>query len=208
MNPDPFEQELARVPLRPPPPAWREEILASVLPASCRHERQQTQAAGRMPATRFAAYHAFRVFCQNHLSPGWSAVAAVWLVILGLNRLTASGDAPAAARPPLSPDYIAAVRAQQAELLRLAELDVPDPAPPPAPATTGPDDKPRPRGPRAHWPGVGEALEARLAALDCGGKRSTGSFGAMSSCEPGLVATRPSLIAATFLGALDLELGA
>lgn len=190
MNPDPFEEELARVPLRPPPATWREEILASVLPAACRHERQ--------PAARFVAFRSFCSFCRTHFSPGWSAVAAAWLVILGLNRLAASGAAPAAPATPLSPAFLAAVRAQQAELLRLAELDAP-PVPPPAPAAT--EEKPRPRGPRAHWPGVGEGLEARLAALECDAKRSTGSFGAASSCEPGLVVTRPSLIAATFLGA-------
>jgi hypothetical protein len=97
-------------------------------------------------------------------------VAAVWLVILGLNRLAASGDAPAGGGRPPSPEFLAAVRAQHAELLRLAELDAPVPAPPPAPVAA--EEKPRRRGPRAHRPSVTEVPEARLAALDCGGKRS------------------------------------
>lgn len=206
MSPDPFEEELARVPLRPPPPAWREEILTNVLPASCRQRETAGVRAGRMPAAPSAAFGAFCSFCRTHLSPGWSAVAAVWLVILGLNRLAASGDAPSVAARPLSPDFLAAVRSQQAELLRLAELDAPVPPPPPAPVAT--EEKPRRRGPRAKGQrNLHELWPVALAGNSKSQAPSSKEIPNLNLQDRGAEETL-ELVSWSFLGALNFELGA
>ena len=73
---NPFEQKLSRQPLRPPPPAWRAEILGAA-------EKIVTPAAWR---------------AWFWPSPAaWGALAAVWIVafIFGAN------EQPSPAQPPV-----------------------------------------------------------------------------------------------------------
>ncbi|HMO65174.1 MAG TPA: hypothetical protein PKE47_08140, partial [Verrucomicrobiota bacterium] len=136
---------------------------------------------------------------------GWSAVAAVWLLVDGLNRLAASGDAPAVPAAPLSPAFLAAVRAQQAELLRLAELDAP-PAPPPEPAAA--EEKPRPRGPRAQSRmNLHEPSPVALAGNSKSQAPSPKEIPNLNLQDRGAEETL-ELVSWSFLGAWTLDLGA
>ncbi len=77
---DPFEQRLRRQPLRAIPPDWREEILVAA--------EAQRRAAPVRQASRLAAW---RLRWRELFWPApqaWAGLAAVWLVILGMNLAT------------------------------------------------------------------------------------------------------------------------
>lgn len=122
----PFEKRLKNTPLRHPPAAWREEILAAAVP-------------DRRPSGRLALMLKFRnpqSTIRNFLWPhpaAWGALAACWLVIAALNFSGPRGPALYAVTPPgmtpldISPQLYAAYL--EARDLFLAET--PEPAPPP-----------------------------------------------------------------------------
>jgi len=74
MNPDDFEKQLERQTLRQPPAAWREEILATA------------RANIRPPAAanNISLLTGWRALLAR-FPVAWGAVAAIWLMILGVN---------------------------------------------------------------------------------------------------------------------------
>ena len=85
MNLDDFEQRLRREPVKPIPSEWREQIL--------------TQARATQPETRnseLGTASLLSVLWQRLVWPNpkaWAGLAAIWLVILGLN-LASRDSAP------------------------------------------------------------------------------------------------------------------
>ncbi len=113
---DPFEERLRHQPLRPVPPAWRDEIL-----------RAARASAGPVTAPvgpRSSWYSAIEARLSALLWPNpraWAGLAAAWLVVLGLNFAAhepARSQAASQAVPP-SPQMRELLR-QQEQLL--AEL--------------------------------------------------------------------------------------
>lgn len=77
---DPFEQRLRRQPLRGVPPAWREEILAAA-----------AVSRRAVPVGELALLVALRLRWRELFWPvpqAWAGLAAIWLVILGVNFAT------------------------------------------------------------------------------------------------------------------------
>ena len=72
-----FEDRLRRTPLRMPPPEWRDQILAA------------------------PAHRNWRAELWPSLS-AWAALAAVWLVLLAIERLTAPPNGGQERRPPVA----------------------------------------------------------------------------------------------------------
>ncbi len=140
MNPDNFEQQLQRQPLRPPPAAWREEILtaarANVRPAS--------------PAAEPDLFVGWRALLAR-IPLAWGAVAAVWAVIIGVNLLMSGPSVAVMAGSAGSapPEKMTLWSLQRAEMSLLADhlTDDSDPAPRIAP--------PRPRSDRRREEGFG-----------------------------------------------------
>jgi hypothetical protein len=126
MKPDDFEQELQRQPIRSVPEEWRTGILQAA-----RHDARSQRLAS----------HVEPIFWWRHwLWPcpqAWAGLAAVWMIILGLNA-TARKPLALAANPPLtpSPETQITLAAQRRELARLLEnFAEPTPAPKPVPAS-------------------------------------------------------------------------
>ena len=111
MNLDDFEKKLARQPMRPLPPHWREEILA---------------------ATR-AATSPVAPWWREWLWPcpqAWAGMAAVWTLILGLNLAAGQASTPAVAgRVACSREELQNIERQEQTLARLV---APEESQPPA----------------------------------------------------------------------------
>jgi hypothetical protein len=140
MKTDDFEQRLQRVAPREIPPAWREEILTVARQAEVSHRPA--------PATCHSLLARFIQQLSTLTRPqraAWGSLAAVWLVITGLN-LTARDDSATAQTQnftPPSPQAIAAWRQQRRELAGLTD---PTPA---RPIMTAPKQSlPQPRSNR------------------------------------------------------------
>jgi len=142
MNPDDFEKQLQRQPLSPPPAAWREEIL--------------TAARAKIPnkqAPREANVLGWRTFLSR-IPLAWGAVAALWLLIIGVNSLVSDGNGTVAAKGPVGRPMMTAWSAQriQASLLASGSPDLPEIAPP----RETPPAPPRPRSDRRRDDGMGD----------------------------------------------------
>ena len=137
MNPEDFEEHLQRQPLRKVPAAWREQILSAA--------RQAASAQSvPCPRPRAHAWPSLLSTIHSQLSTllwphpaAWAGLAAVWMVILGVNLTTqdtALRVAKRAASP--SPQVFMAFQEQQrllTELIESREVPVaerPKPAPP------------------------------------------------------------------------------
>ena len=118
MNPDAFEQRLARQPLRAVPEDWRAEILGAVGPAE----------PGRLPVVREVRAGAGS-WWRDWLWPAptaWAGLAAIWLVVAGLN-FAATERGPRPVIPPAAlASYWAAQQQFMAELLRVPPVDPAD----------------------------------------------------------------------------------
>ena len=115
MNPDDFEQQLARQPLRPVPPAWRNEILQVASMAT---------ATGNAAAQRSTFFSTVNSQLSSLLWPcpqAWAGLAAVWVAILVLNHFDANRPTAVASRPLPSPDAVIVLREQRRELAKLVE---------------------------------------------------------------------------------------
>lgn len=120
MKPDDFEKQLERQPLREVPPGWREELL---------------QAARASSSQRVShAVPQVAPWWREWLWPApqaWAALAAVWLVILGLHLRPSNSEAPAIAAHTPAPPVNAATNLfeQRRELARLLDnVSEPEPA--------------------------------------------------------------------------------
>ncbi len=120
-----FERRLSRQPLRPIPGAWREDIL--------RDERRVAVPNQKSRPSLFSAFY----FLHSALFR-WSALAAVWLVILVLNHAARDTSPVVLAKSaPPSPQMLLALRQQQKLLAELIE-----------PSATRDADKPKSFAPR------------------------------------------------------------
>lgn len=115
MTPDPFEQRLARQPLRPVPAEWRAEILprAGVQPS----------AFSLQPSSWLD-----RFLGPNPLA--WAGLAAVWAVLLvvsrGGNEPASSISSAARASQPSEIVVVEIVRERRREMAELLNLSLPE----------------------------------------------------------------------------------
>ena len=115
MNTDNFESRLQRQPLRQAPPEWRAEILAAARAVASEHATRNTQQASPLSALRDQLV---ALLWPRPLA--WAGLAAIWLLILGLNASTPAPTTRLARRTaPPSPQVFMAFQ-EQARLL--AEL--------------------------------------------------------------------------------------
>lgn len=143
MNPDDFEKQLQRQSLQQPPAAWREEILAAA--------RANIRTTG--PAGESDLLSGWRALLAR-IPLAWGAVAALWLVIIGVNSLM-SGPAIMVSASSLAPREAMVVwRLQRAQTSLLANglTDFPDLSP----HQETPNASPRPRSDRRRDDGLGE----------------------------------------------------
>jgi hypothetical protein len=136
MNPSEFEQHLQAQPMRPMPPEWRAQILSAAKDATLSpHASRITHHAP--PSLLSNVYHQLSSLLWPHPA-AWAGLAAVWLVILGLNWTTASPTrTEAKLSRPASPQLIMAFREQERLLNELL-----------APRETPVADRPKPGAPR------------------------------------------------------------
>jgi len=130
MKPEDFEKQLQRQPLREVPGEWRTEILRSAQAASPHASRPMPHAVA---------------WWREWLWPSpqaWAGLAAVWVVIVGLNATAPAGPSAIAKRSPApSIEANATLAAQQRELTRLLDNNFSEPTPapksPPGPRSEG-----------------------------------------------------------------------
>src|SRR5664280_2576256 len=88
MNTDDFEKRLQREPLRQIPGEWREQILSAARQASlAEHAPRTTQHAPPSPSLLSTIHHQLSTLLWPHPT-AWAGLAAVWLMILGVNLTT------------------------------------------------------------------------------------------------------------------------
>jgi hypothetical protein len=137
MNPDEFEKHLQSRPLGQVPAQWRQEILFATRQAVRAEHAPCTTHHARVSPTGLSAIGNWLSAVLWPRPVAWAALAAVWLVILGLNLATNTGSPRLVqgATPP-SPQLFMAFQEQQrllSELLGPQETPVaepPKPAPP------------------------------------------------------------------------------
>jgi hypothetical protein len=119
MKPDDFESQLQRQPLRGLPAEWRREILSAAQEAVAQSEPVK-------PAVPVSWWRELLWPCPQ----AWVGLAAVWVLIAGLNLATNRGEArpKLEARREITPEERMAFIEQQQLLARLLE---PETAPPP-----------------------------------------------------------------------------
>ena len=137
MNPDEFEKRLQSQPTRQVPAEWRHEILSAARQAALAHAapRPAPRVPSR-PSLLSTLNHQLSTFLWPHPA-AWAGLAAIWVMILGLN-LTTHDTSPRLAKrvAPPSPQLYMAFQEQQrllSELLAPHETPVaepPKPAPP------------------------------------------------------------------------------
>jgi hypothetical protein len=128
MNPEDFERRLQRQPLRQVPNEWRIEILASARAASATRRTaggEYQNSSLRMPDTKLSD-----VLWPHPLA--WAVLAAVWVIILGVNARTWGGPQTIARRGTPIPSDVLVAHQEQDRLLSelLGPREIPIAAPP------------------------------------------------------------------------------
>jgi len=137
MNPDDFETRLQRQPLRQIPGKWRDDILSATRQASpAEHAPRTTHHFLPSRSLLSTLHHQLSTLLWPHPA-AWAGLAAVWLVILGIN-LTTRDAATVAARhaAPVAPQVFMAFQEQErllSELIGPSDTPVAD-RPKPGPA--------------------------------------------------------------------------
>ena len=136
MNPDDFEKRLQRQPMRRVPSEWRANILSAARQAaSLQHAPRTTHHAS--PSLLSTLHHQLTTLLWPHPA-AWAGLAAVWVVILGLNHMTQDAPTRVARRvSPPSPEVFMAFQEQQRLLAELV-----------GPRETPVAERPKPRLPR------------------------------------------------------------
>jgi len=126
-NEDQFEQRLRRQPLRPMPPAWREEILAA---ASEYRRDAVSQPVSEDQAALLAGWR----LIFTRLPIAWATLAALWIVLLSLNLMLPSPVVRVAAQtsPSAQMAALAALDFEGADFEVFGRQLSPAPANPPA----------------------------------------------------------------------------
>ena len=115
MNADDFEQKLGQQKLRPIPAEWRAEILSAANAA------RQTAPVSAAPASASSS-PAFLSALFWPSPKAWAGLAAIWLVILGLNHSARDNPQIATRKSsPSTPDLRLVLKEQQRLLAELAE---------------------------------------------------------------------------------------
>ena len=143
MNPDDFEKRLERQPLRQVPGEWREEILSTARQASLPEHAPRATYHAPAPASLLSTiHHQLSTLLWPH-PLAWAGLAAVWLVILGINLTTRDASTVIAKyASPVSPQVFMAFQEQErllAELIGPRETPVAEPPKPrlPRPRSEG-----------------------------------------------------------------------
>lgn len=154
-NDDQFEQCLRRQRLRQIPAAWRKEILAA---ADVNRRSTVTQPVFEDQAALLAGWRL--LFARVPLA--WASLAALWLVLVGVNLTLPSPIVSVAVQTPPSArmESLAALDFGSADFEALGKQL--SPAPATAPATETPTAPRRPRSERRRDADVGEAHPKRL----------------------------------------------
>lgn len=119
MNPEDFEQELSRRPLRPLPIDWRAEILAasrSSVPAENRTSKVPARDPFLVTLWRELFWAGRRV---------WLGFACIWLFIIVANYANTDTPRAMASGPPPSRQQILAIQSQRQLLLQLLDQEPP-----------------------------------------------------------------------------------
>jgi hypothetical protein len=128
MNSDDFEKRLQAQPLRQLPPEWREQILSAAKDAATSTHASRVTHHNR-PSLLSTVYHQLSTLLWPHPA-AWAGLAAVWVVILGINLTTGSPTrTEAKLSRPASPQFFMAFQEQQRllnELLATRETPVAD----------------------------------------------------------------------------------
>ena len=114
MKPDDFESQLQRQPLHGLPAEWRTEILSAAQEAAA-------QAEPARPTAPSSWWRELLWPCPQ----AWAGLAAVWVVILGLNWITSDGEprAKMEARREITLEERMAFIEQQKLLVHLLETE-------------------------------------------------------------------------------------
>ena len=146
MKPDDFEQKLGSQPLRQLPPEWRDEIFSAAQAAAARTARQNVEedsvSLWRLIFARFPI--------------AWGALAAIWIVVIGVNSLIFSTGGSPMSQPAIAatPEPFSIWQLQVAERRQLAnDQNTSDPS---MPGDLPQALPPRPRSQRQLDSGFGE----------------------------------------------------
>src|ERR1017187_1196065 len=137
MNTDDFEKRLQRQPVRQIPGEWREQILtAARLASPAQHASRITHHAPPSPSLLSTIHHQLSALLWPH-PVAWAGLAAVWVVILGVNLTTQNTSTVIATQPsPASPQVFMVFQEQERLLTELL----------------GPCDTPVAEGPKPRLP--------------------------------------------------------
>jgi len=120
MNTEDFEKRLAGQPVRQIPGEWREQILSAAGQASlAEHAPRTTHHAPRSASLLSTIHHQLSTLLWPHPT-AWAGLAAVWLLILGVNLTTQNATTVIAKRAsPASPQVFMAFQEQERLLSEL-----------------------------------------------------------------------------------------
>jgi hypothetical protein len=144
-----FERKLEQQPMREIPTGWRREILAAA------ERNQRSASTPTVSEDQVALVTGWRLLL-GRLPLAWSAVAALWLVLLGANlMLPSAGDGVTTQlSSPMHLSNLAALELLTSEFDVTADTaaSIPDSAPSPKPTVT----PQRPRSEIRHGSDIGE----------------------------------------------------
>ena len=120
MNTEDFEKRLERQPLRQMPGEWREEILSAARQASpSEHAPRSTHQVPARRSLLSTLHHQLLTILWPHPT-AWAGLAAVWLMIMGVNLTTRDASTVMAKHAsPASPLVFMAFQEQERLLSEL-----------------------------------------------------------------------------------------
>jgi hypothetical protein len=120
MNTDDFEKRLQRQPLRQVPGEWRDEILSAARQTSSPHHASRITHHVPPSLSLLSTLNSQLSIVLWPHPTAWAGLAAVWLVILGINLTTRDvSQSVAKHAAPVSPQLIMAFQEQERLLSEL-----------------------------------------------------------------------------------------